>query len=80
MGSRSRLRFGAFGPFVEASEMARRRNWVHGWAPSDHGIDSDLPPELLVLQTGLSRDPAIAKVWLGPEGPGRHKYIDKCCG
>lgn len=53
----------------------RRRNWATAYAsPSDHGLDADRDPELAALQAALSRDPSVAKVWLGPEGPGRHKY------
>lgn len=53
-----------------------RRNWATSYSiPNDHGRDSDLPPELLALQDGLSQDPSIAKVWLGPQGPGTKKNI-----
>jgi len=53
------------------------RNWVTAYSsPNDHGIDADLPPELVALKQNLSSDPSIAKVWLGPEGPGRKKYIN----
>lgn len=59
--------------------MTRNRGWVTSWAPSAHGIDGDHDPELSALQAALARDPSIVKAWLGPEGPGRNKYIDKCC-
>lgn len=49
-------------------------SWVTAYSsPSDYGRDSDLPPEVLALQEGLSRDPSVSKVWLTPKDP-RNKY------
>jgi hypothetical protein len=54
----------------------RSRNWATAYStPSDKGLDGDRDPQLSALQAALSRDPSVSKVWLGPEGPGRKKYM-----
>lgn len=46
------------------------RNWATAYSiPSDHGVDADRDPELAVLQSALSRDPSISKVWLATQNP-----------